>query len=121
MQFLASWRHSLGPDDVFDAFFIANLHAAMCLAKSKGAAVLRAPRVQAVLSAMAQPDTAALVAHALIALSAWEGSKYGARQAWLCRLSSYCVTSKCATCPTRKEEFAQSWHANSTLFSESSS
>ena len=87
MQFLASWRHSHGPDDVFDSFFIANLHAAVCLAKSKGAAALRTPRVQALLSAMAQADTAALIAHALVALSARGGSKCGARQAWLCRLS----------------------------------
>ena len=67
---------------MFDSFFLANLHAAIRLAKSKGAAVLRAPRVQALLSAMAQPDTAALIAHALVALAARESSNNGAEQTW---------------------------------------
>lgn len=101
MQFLASWRHSHGPDDMFDSFFIANLHAAVYLAKSKGAATLRAPRVQALLSAMAQPDTAALIAHALVALAAREGSTCGAQRAWQCRLPKSRVASMRATLHTK--------------------
>ena len=102
-QFLASWRHSHEPDDMFDSFFLANLNAAIRLAKNKGAAVLRVPCVQALFRAMAQPDTAALIAHALVALAAKEGSSNGAQRAWQCRLSRYCVPSMRAILQNREE------------------
>ena len=100
-QFLASWRHSYGPDNIFDSFFIAILRAVVCLAKSKGAAALRAPGVQALLSVVAQPDTAALIAHALVALLAREGSKCGARRAWLRRVFEHGVIIMCASLQAR--------------------
>ena len=82
---------------MFDSFFIEILHASTCLASAKGAAALQAPRAQALLSAIAQPDTVALVARTLVALSARGGSKEGARRAWLCRLSTSCVGFVCAS------------------------
>ena len=115
MQFLASWRYSNGPDDMFDSFFIANLHAAMCLAESKGAVALRTPRVQALLSAIAQPDTAALIAHALVALAAQKGGNNGAQQAWQLRLSRHWVPPMRANLQKREKSYSGPWYEHVTL------
>lgn len=79
LQFLASWRKRHGPDDLFDSFLLAVMSAAACLAQKHGAAALQTRHTQAVLSAIAQPETAALLALAFIALPIWQGSQKSAK------------------------------------------